>query len=312
MPSIRIISVHLGISRPILEETRPLQYILEWGWIPSIRDFLHHINARITSATSGLKPYRENDSLLMDSDFILRASWKEAFLINRCRLALQVECVSDIATADGTRIDNAWLQLTTEKPSWSTKRWPRQGDPGNEAWSIWKKFIQEAFLQGNRGKLKTPLGWWITLNPSRMYRTYHSATTNTLWKQIAYDCWTKHQLRSHHRRHYIFNIKGDTEICEPNDILPLDIVKENQAEIITGRPSTRIHYEPKKMTTLESKIASLQVSDILFHGTKLLVDEDCLKRESSTTAIIDIASDGSHDQVQEVITYGGWWPLTKF
>jgi hypothetical protein len=48
-----------GISRPILEETRPLQYI-EWGWIPSIRDFLHHINTKITNATEGLKTYRKN------------------------------------------------------------------------------------------------------------------------------------------------------------------------------------------------------------------------------------------------------------
>jgi hypothetical protein len=39
-----------GIGKPIMEDNRPLSYI-EWGWIPSIQDFLYHINAVITNAT---------------------------------------------------------------------------------------------------------------------------------------------------------------------------------------------------------------------------------------------------------------------
>lgn len=40
------IQLESGIGKPIMEDTRPLDYI-EWGWIPSIRDFLHHIEAKI-------------------------------------------------------------------------------------------------------------------------------------------------------------------------------------------------------------------------------------------------------------------------
>jgi hypothetical protein len=178
---LEVLQQEAGIGKPIFEETRPLQYI-KWGWIPSIRDFLHHINAVITNATKGLETYREHDSLLMDSEYIRRASHKESLLINRSRLALQVECVSDIATADGKRIDKAWFEFSTVKPSWSTKRWPRQGNPGNEAWLIWKKFINEALLQGNQRQLKQPLGRWINTNPSRMYQVYYCAKPCTLWK----------------------------------------------------------------------------------------------------------------------------------
>jgi hypothetical protein len=130
-----------GISRPILEETRPLQYI-KWGWIPSIRDFLHHIKAKITNATEGLKTYREHDCLIMDSIQLNHASRKEKILINQCRLALQVKCLSDIVNAEGKQIDPVWLNLSKPKPSWSNKRWPRQEDPGHEAWLIWKNFLQ--------------------------------------------------------------------------------------------------------------------------------------------------------------------------
>jgi hypothetical protein len=224
-----------GIQRPILEDTRPLQYI-EWGWIPSLRDFLHHIDATITNATKGLPIYREYDSLIMDSKHLRRANRKESILINRCRLALQVECVSDISTADGRHIDTAWLDPNTEKPSWSTKRWPRQGDPGPEAWSIWRKFLNDAFLQGNQKKLRQPLGKWIATNNSRMHRTYYSRKDRTLWKRFQDGNWSQHSLISSHRRSLIFDSHGSMTPRAPNDILPLDIAREGLDVIITGTP----------------------------------------------------------------------------
>jgi hypothetical protein len=243
-----------GISCPILEDTRPLHYI-EWGWVPSIRDFLHHINAAITNATKQLPIYRENDSLIMDNNYLRSASRKESILINRCRLALQVECVSDIATADGRHIDKAWLDLTTEKPSWSRKRWPRQEDPGSEAWAIWKKFLNDAFLQSNHTKFRHPLGKWITPNHTRTYRTYYSSKHRDLWKRLPDNRWSQHRLLSSHRRNYIFDSKGEIASSEPNDILPLDIAREGSNMIITGRPSMCIQYLTSGLSSsLESKI----------------------------------------------------------
>jgi hypothetical protein len=65
-----------GIQAPILEENRPLHYV-EWGWIPSIRDFLLHINAKIMNATTGLATYRINDSMIMDAPELRHMSRKE-------------------------------------------------------------------------------------------------------------------------------------------------------------------------------------------------------------------------------------------
>jgi hypothetical protein len=144
---LEVIQQEAGIGAPILEDTRPLQYI-EWGWIPSIRDFLNHIDGRITNANMGLDKYRTNDSLIMDSPTLHRnMNRKEQILINQCRLLLQVECMSDIASSDGRTINEAWYNNTSTKPSKSTKRWPAQGDPGKEAWLIWKKFLNSAFMK---------------------------------------------------------------------------------------------------------------------------------------------------------------------
>jgi hypothetical protein len=48
---LEVIQMESGLGNPILEDNRPLHYI-EWGWIPSIRDFLLHINGQIINATN--------------------------------------------------------------------------------------------------------------------------------------------------------------------------------------------------------------------------------------------------------------------
>jgi hypothetical protein len=98
-----VLQLEAGLQMPILEDTRALHYI-EWGWLPSIRDFLHHMNGKITKATSGLPVYRVNDSLIMDSPIITTLSRKEQILINQCRLLLQVECLSDITDPAGQQL----------------------------------------------------------------------------------------------------------------------------------------------------------------------------------------------------------------
>jgi hypothetical protein len=293
-----------GISRPILEDTRPLQYI-EWGWIPSIRDFLHHINAKITNANEGLPIYRERDSLIMDSEFLGKASRKEALLIHRCRLALQVECLSDICTSDGRQIDKAWLVLSSNKPSRSKKRWPRQEDPGPEAsWSIWQKFLIREYSNGNSYELRNPLGKWLALNTTREHLTYYSAAQGMLWKRVSGNCWKCHRLISRQRRTCLCDARGEFATQHPPDFTPLDIVKEELSTIITRCPSNYKETLTQQASNMTSAISARRGHDILFHGTKLTVNEEKIKHLCTKSSVIDIASDGSHDQVRGIITYG--------
>jgi hypothetical protein len=60
------IQLEAGIRTPIMEDCRPLDYI-EWGWIPQIRDFLHHINGKIIIGKRKQNIYRQNDQYLMDA-----------------------------------------------------------------------------------------------------------------------------------------------------------------------------------------------------------------------------------------------------
>jgi hypothetical protein len=113
------IQLESGIGQPILENCKALEYS-EWGWIPQIRDFLWHINGHIMGATKTPATYREQDTYLMDATYIEQVPQRDKIYIHRCRIYLQIETVSGIATSDGSQIHKAWYQPDSIKPSKST------------------------------------------------------------------------------------------------------------------------------------------------------------------------------------------------
>jgi hypothetical protein len=106
---VETIQLESGIGKPIMEDTRPLDYI-EWGWIPGIRDFLQHIQGKITGVTTKPPIYRINDAYIMDAPILHSMTRKERILIHRCRIYLQIECLSDISNAAGTKIHSSWMK----------------------------------------------------------------------------------------------------------------------------------------------------------------------------------------------------------
>jgi hypothetical protein len=190
--ALDIAQLEAGIQQPIMMDNRPLPYI-EWGWIPSIRDFLLHINAVITNANDPQPLFRQNDSYLMDSPVIQRLSYKEQILFNRVRIFLQVECLSDITDTTGKYILKAWTRHDVAKPSQSTKRWPKQADAGTEAWSIWKKYLTLAFTN-ERLKLRLPLGPWIKMNDSREHYAYWDDINENLITKTSEGSWASFQV----------------------------------------------------------------------------------------------------------------------
>jgi hypothetical protein len=62
--------------------------------------------------------------------------------INRCRLYLQVECLSDICTAEGASLNPRLRDKPPAVTSTSTIHWPRQGLPGPRSWAIWCRFLK--------------------------------------------------------------------------------------------------------------------------------------------------------------------------
>ena len=103
-------------------------------------------------------------------DILQSPSKTESIRINRCRIFLQATTVSDITSADGTRItEYAWTpeqKQSITNPRRSKHDWPRQPRPGPKSWKAWKGAIQRHLSKKGKGQtLQIPLGPW-TVSPS--------------------------------------------------------------------------------------------------------------------------------------------------
>jgi hypothetical protein len=169
----------------------------------------------------------------MEAHAITKVSSKERMLIHRCRIFMQVECVSDIANAEGTKLMEAWLSPKTLKPSKSNKNWPKQSDPGRQAWNIWKKFLINAFATSDGGKLRQPLGKWIARNDNRMHQAYSDGNHLYLPKNGA---WHQHAQIAITRRQMLFQANNSTlQANLPDKATPINIIIITAQNIITGK-----------------------------------------------------------------------------
>lgn len=302
---IDAIQLEAGIGKSILEDCRPLDY-LEWGWIPQIRDFLHHINGQIILGRRQQKTYRVNDTYLMDSPYLSTISRKERIYIHRCRLFQQVTLMSDIATAAGSQIHNAWFHPESAKPSKSTLTWPRQNSPCKEAWNSWKKFLR-SFERAN-GKLRKPLGPWIDNNKERIHQAYGSLQGDILWITQRTGKFQGHPLLQKHRRNMDFLGSATTSADSPSpDTVPVDIVGRHNGCIRSSNAALRTSQQTEKRG---NKVWYERAPEHLKHlvgKIRLIASIEEIQSVITERSDFIIASDGGHDPDSGISSFG--WAL---
>jgi hypothetical protein len=303
---IDAIQLEAGIGSPILEDCRPIDYI-EWGWIPAIRDFLQHINGKIVLGHRKEPTYRVNDSYLMDSAYVQGLTRRERIYINRCRIYQQVTLLSDISTVAGLHIHKAWRSPTTEKPSRSTLRWPRQNQPSRVAWIAWEKFLDS--YQSENGKLRKPLGPWTGENPNREHKAHISMGTEILWIKQHDQTYNGYPKQAQNRRHMAYHPYHVISAIElPPFAAPVDVLQSSELVIKTSNPPTRTH---KAAATTQSKAwhteSPKEWSHIVGNITLTQTDET-IAQLIMPKAKFEFASDGGYDPSTGISTFG--WVAT--
>jgi hypothetical protein len=112
-------------------------------WLLFLRDFLADLEFTLEIANTHIVCLRRvHDRILMDD--VLAGFYIESEIqgINRFRFYLQVECLSDICTADGVRLNPGIQEKTTAVTSTSTIQWPCQGLPDPRSWATWRRFLK--------------------------------------------------------------------------------------------------------------------------------------------------------------------------
>lgn len=150
-----------GISQSILGspdiEIPPLQNEL---WIQTLREFLAKSQLRLCIPDIPIpSPRRINDKVLMD--FASHFSHTEQQRINRCRIYLQVELLSEICDASGTMLsDDYYNCIRSERNSLDTRLWPRQHQPGPQHIKTWKQFLNQFLKRKKSYGISPSLGPW--------------------------------------------------------------------------------------------------------------------------------------------------------
>jgi hypothetical protein len=304
------IQLEAGIGKPIMEDCRPLDYI-EWGWVPHLRDFLHHIQGSIIVGERKPKIYRENDSYLMDSKYLDGLTRRERIYIHRCRIQLQVETISDVASAMGQTIHPAWKSPSKKKPSRSILKWPRQNQPSRIAWLSWEKFL--ASFTTSSGKLHKPLGKWIEPNKTRIHEAYQSDDGEILWvaSQNHGKGYVGHSQKATHRKAITFHRVAATEADDiPPLAAPVDILTYTENEIRTTRRAGNKQANKKQETTTWSKKSSQRLRHII-GDIDITRSESGIRELIAERSIFEAASDGGFDPDTGISSFGWVMAINK-
>jgi hypothetical protein len=101
--------------------------------------------------------------------------------LNQCRLYLRVLWLSELCTADGTKIELRAMNKPFTVFGKPLYRYPNQGNPSSIAWSMWASALKRLCRSGNT--LTTPVGpwtqrvgilWWYDEKTSRLYQNLDS------------------------------------------------------------------------------------------------------------------------------------------
>ena len=154
----------VGTSKFLLTDVQSRLPHLEDPYIVQFREGLARIDGEIEMAQDITYPAaRTHDRHIMDVAQQMRqaVSGPKMTKISYYRNYLQITTLSDMVTADGTKIQQCFTtgDNMEERDSIPTIKYPRQQSP--KCWKQWRTFLRQAFCKPGRNfELRQPLGSW--------------------------------------------------------------------------------------------------------------------------------------------------------
>jgi hypothetical protein len=214
----------LGTTRSILSDpTQNISYV-PGTWMQALCGFLRLVDCQLhwdDMYTVQLR--RTGDESIMEHAVKIGFSAAELIRVQRCRIFLQVECISDITTADGLRLDPNLNNETPSVASSSTRLWPRQTLPGPTSWSTWRKLLRQLLIPKSK-YLRRSLGTWDHLR-HRHWPTYLDPESQYIVDfQPDTQRWRFHATYTGDisTKRYIPGLTVETSKRRPTTLLPID------------------------------------------------------------------------------------------
>ena len=187
--SIEAAKVEIGVGRDLFSLDYPTYSpILTDCWIKHVWEYAHENNITILEeTTSNIELQRENDLFLME-EIAESKSFTKAELqhINRCRLHLQVTCLSDITTGNGDQLSDTYSCTKDNNRNKSTTLWPIQPKPGKRSIALWKKALRKCFPRID-GILQHTLQRWTRKDNNWIW--YYHPKTQRIFQRYINNTW---------------------------------------------------------------------------------------------------------------------------
>jgi hypothetical protein len=282
-------------------------------WLPSLCAFLADSECSIEiSNTYTVCIRRVHDRILMEDAMSGNFTDSEIRDINRCRVFLQVECLSDVCTADGLTTDPGLQAQPPMVVSQSAIKWPRQGIPGPRSWATWRIFIKTYTRDSTNNRLRQTLGPW-TRPDLRKWPTYYDSSsqmlcqivsqTNTATLGTSSTSWTYHPAAIESTRRFIAVSKSDASFQDsrpPPDAVPVTVLLETTTLLRCSIPPMQtepVHDAARALNcdTFAAYVATLPLweQDLLAQATEVYCPDSSLYELLQQRNVnILVASDG--------------------
>ena len=161
--SMQQVQLELGLPGNLFEVDYKSYHQLSTAcWVTHTWKFCDEYSIIIKGPTPELSLHHKQDHFLIPSFFAAGFRKTELQMLNRCQLFLQVVTLADISTGDGTSITTSSWTGTYDSLRPHFFEWPRQGQPPNRDWNLWRKALTLTFgVHPTRHTVPLPLGPWL-------------------------------------------------------------------------------------------------------------------------------------------------------
>jgi len=172
------LQLELGVTGcPLTYDYSIWEHLATDSWIKSVWERIFHFGIDLQLGYTVLAMPRVNDESIMETCVDEGIRGAELISINRARKRQEALFMSDIVTADGTKIDATYLSDWTESAEFELGKHRSQFEFGREApttsdWQTWNNYWNR-FCNGSPFlTLPSQLGGWRAPSP-RIWRTFY-------------------------------------------------------------------------------------------------------------------------------------------
>ena len=168
--AIESAKLEAGIGGPLFQSQYKVDYFNTTNsWVAATHNYCIENRISFDEKCGNLHKRRHRDHFIMESAMAYGLDKSTLLAVNRCRLYLQVNLLSDISTGDGRRLSGSSLRGVRIKCN--SYNWPDQQLPNKQDWNSWRRVLHALFAPTST-ILTKPLGEWLSKSHEEHYHDW--------------------------------------------------------------------------------------------------------------------------------------------